>query len=396
MTTRRACSCHPRERGWLWPAAFAGAAAVLILLAPARGEIALSANDGKTILIDGKLTVSRPARRDGVSIIDLAGSPRVTFELPAPSSVYGPPTSVAIARDESFAVVTAATRLDPKDRGRTLPGDTVSVIDLKGKAPRIAQTVKGGIGASGVAIAPAGNLVLVANRGEGTVSVFTVANRKLTPQGKINLGSAQSGPSGIAFTPDGTSAFVTRDGDSTISVLRIEPGKISDSGRALYAGLKPYAIDIAADGSYGAVANIGMGAGDADTISLIDVKAQPPRVVDTITVGPTPEGLRFSPDGQFIAVSVINGSDLPRKSPFFRPRGTLAILLVSDGKLKKVTEAPTGRWCQGTAWSGNGKTVLVQCMVEREIQVFAFDGYALKRKTAIRLNTGPAAIATAR
>jgi YVTN family beta-propeller protein len=72
---------------------------------------------------------------------------------------------------------------------------------------------------AGVSFSPDGKLVLVTNRGDGTVSILAVAGKTLTPAGKISLGDAKSGPSHVAFTPDGKKALVTRDGDHRISVL---------------------------------------------------------------------------------------------------------------------------------------------------------------------------------
>ena len=54
------------------------------------------------------------------------------------------------------------------------------------------------------------------------------------------------------------------------------------------------------------------------------------------------------------------------------------VLAVDGKKLSKVAEAKVGRWCQGAAWSRDGKTVLVQCMVEKEILALGFDGEDLK------------------
>ena len=46
------------------------------------------------------------------------------------ASLVGPPQSVAIAADESFAIVTAATKIDPADKKKLVPHNLVSVIDL--------------------------------------------------------------------------------------------------------------------------------------------------------------------------------------------------------------------------------------------------------------------------
>jgi sugar lactone lactonase YvrE len=63
--------------------------------------------------------------------------------------------------------------------------------------------------------------------------------------------------------------------------------------------------------------------------------------------------------------------------------------------LTKVADAPIGGWSQGVAFSADGRTLLVQNMVERDIQVFAFDGSVLRETCRIPLAGGGAAIRTA-
>jgi WD40 repeat protein len=374
-----------------------GLFALPFLTLDATAQIVVSANDGKAVLIDGVNTVPTNAPADTITVIDLSASPpKVVAEIKAPASVVGPPSSVAVAPDESFALVTAATKLDPTDPKKTVPDNKVSVIDLKASPPAILATVEAGAGAAGVAINPTGNLALVANRSEGSMSVFTIAGKALTPAGKIQLGDAKSGPSAIAFSPDGKTALVSRDGDHKISVLSVDGSKVEVAKRDIYAGLRPYPLDIATRGDVATVANIGMGSGDADTLSLIDLKANPPRVVDTISVGQTPEGLKISPDGQHVAVTVMNGSNKPKNSPFFNDNGLVVVYAVAGSKLAKVAEAKVGHWCQGAAWSKDSKTLLVQCMVEQELQAFSFDGKELKPAGAIKVGGGPAGIGTAR
>jgi len=142
------------------------------------------------------------------------------------------------------------------------------------------------------------------------------------------------------------------------------------------------------------VADIGTGSGDADTVSLIDLEARPARVVHTLTVGQTPEGITLSPDGAYAAVSVMNGSNKPKASPFFNDYGLVKVLSVKGKELAPLTEAKVGHWCQGSAWSRDAKMVFVQCAVEREIQVFTFDGKALKAAAPIKVNGGPSGIRT--
>jgi DNA-binding beta-propeller fold protein YncE len=398
------------------------AASALVLglpfLAPAAAQIAVSANDAKVRLNDGKVEVVASPPADTLTIIDLSVSPpKVVAELAAPASVVGPPTSVAIAPGEDIALVTSAMKVDPADATKQVPDDRLSVIDLAkqagsivgsikkvvgkaappAEAPKVLATLEAGKGAAGVAINKAGNLALVANRAEGTVSVFTIAGKTVTAAGKVDLGNDKSGPSAVAFTPDGKFALVTRDNDHKISILAIEGGKVEYTKRDMSAGLRPYGIDVAASGDVAVVANIGTGSGDADTISVIDLKQAPPRVVATHTVGQTPEGIKMSPDGKYVAVTVMNGSNKPKASPFFKDNGVLQIYARSGTTLTRVAETAVGHWCQGIAWSRNSKTILVQCMVEQEIQVFTFAGVTAKGLTkgaSIKVKGGPAGIRT--
>jgi DNA-binding beta-propeller fold protein YncE len=362
----------------------------------AVAELAVSANDGKAVLIDGVNSVPANPPADSVTIIDLGVSPpKVVGEVKAPASVVGPPVSVAITPDESIALVTAATKLDPADPKKTAPDNKLSVIDLKASPPVVLATLEAGAGAAGVSINKAGTLALVANRSEGTVSVFSIDGKTVAPAGRVDLGNKASGPSHPVFTPDGKSALVTRDGDNKISVLSIDGTKVEYTKRDMSAGLRPYGIDVTPKGDVAVVANIGVGGGDADTISVIDVAAKPARVVGTITVGQTPEGIKISPDGNYVAVTGMNGSNKPKNSPFFNDNGLVRVYRLEGTKLSHVADAKVGHWCQGALFSKDGRTLLVQCMVEKEIQVLSFDGKELKSAGAIKTEAGPAGIRSA-
>ena len=99
-----------------------------------------------------------------------------------------------MAPDESIALVTSSTKIDPADPARTIPDDAVTVIDLKSSPPVVLVTLHAGRGPSGVSISPAGPLALVANRTEGTVSVFAIAGKTVTPAGKVDLGDPACTP----------------------------------------------------------------------------------------------------------------------------------------------------------------------------------------------------------
>ncbi len=361
----------------------------------AHADLLISANDGKAELVNGVNTVPDNPVPDNISIIDLSVSPpKVKAEIQMPTSLVGPPSSVAIARDESFALVTAATKIDPADKKKIVPHNLLSVVDLKAVPPKVIATHETGAGASGVAIDRAGTLALVANRMEGTISIFSIAGNILTPAGKLDLGAPKSEPSAVAITPDGKHALVTRTGDNKVTLLNIDGAKVTLSGRDIYSGHKPYPVGIAPNGRFAIVANVGMGGGDNDTISLIDLTANPPRTVDTVTAGPSPESMSISPNGKYVAVTLINGTSRPKESPFFNARGKMPVFEVRNMKLVRVTEAAIGRWCQGVGWNKASTLILMQCIVEQELQMFRFDGKILTPAGAIKVKGGPAGIGT--
>lgn len=379
-------------------------------------QIAVSANDGKLKLANGKTSVNKDGA-ETIALIDFTSTPpKLVAEIKAPTSIVGPPTSVAVAPNEEIALVTAAQKIDPADPTKQAPSDVVTVLDLgksggvvagltariRGKQappayqPKVLATLKAGAGASGVSINKTGTLALVANRNEGSVSAFEIKGKTVTPIGeKIKLGDEKSGPAAVVFAPDGKSALVSRDGDSKISVLSIEGSKITDTKREISAGMKPYGLDVASKGDFAAVANIGVGSGDADTVSLIDLTAKPPRVVNTVSVGQTPEGIKISPDGNYVAVSVMNGTNKASDSPFYNQKGKLVILRREKNNLTRVADADVGVWCQGIVWSSNSRKVAVQCAADEQIYVFAWAPPRLTAAGSVRTTGGPAGFRTA-
>jgi len=379
------------------------AAGSLLLLAGAAAptafaELAVSANDNKMVLVNGVPTIVANPRPDTVAIIDLSAKPpRVLHELNVPSSVVGPPLSVAIAPDESLVLVTAGMRIDPGDPTRQIPDRKLSVIDMRTNPPAVVAELDAGLGAAGVSINRDGTLALVANRSEGSVSVFKIDGHTVRKIDTIQIGTPDSGVTHVAINPNGRSALVTRDGDHTISVLSINGDKVEYTKRDFGVGLKPYGIVISADGQSAVVAHLGLGRGDNDTISLIDLTLNPPRVTETYTVGQTPEGINISPDGKLVAVVTMNGSNKPKVSPFYSPFGRLLLFRLNRGALKLVSDARIGTWPQGAAFSADSKTLLVQSMDERNIMVFSIDeAYRLKDSgQRIPLQGGGAALRTA-
>jgi len=202
-------------------------------------------------------------------------------------------------------------------------------------------------------------------------------------------------PSSIAFLPDGKTALLTRYGDNMTNVLHIEGTKVNVDERPLTTGVSPDTLDINRDGTLAAISNMGRGNGDIDTVSLIDLTRTPFRTVETVSVGHSPEGLKFSPDGKFLAVANVEGSTKPPSSSFYNNHGTLVVFAVEDDSLRRLADAPIGRWSQGVAFSKDGHTILVGSMIDRGLDVFRWDDGKLIAGPKLEIGSGPAAIRTA-
>ncbi|MEI9927329.1 MAG: YncE family protein [Sphingomonas sp.] len=384
-------------------AAIAIATAALALTpALALAQVAVTVSDGK----QAHGTDVPGAAPDTLSSIDLGGArPRILGTIRVANSLIGPPTSVAVTPDERLAIVTAAQALAPGKPPVLVLADVVSVIDLSNRAaPKLVQTLHAGPGATGVAINRAGTLALVASTGDDSISVYTIAGRRLKPVGRIQL-PYQSRPTDVVFAPDGKSALVVSQTPGRVVKFAVEGVTLVRTDTAFSPGLLPYGIVVAPRGDFAFNSNLGgripaegapSSAGPrASTISVLDLNGG--KVVDTIDVGAGSEHLTLSADGAYLAVTVGNGSNARVGSAEYHPFGLLKIFRVEGPKLTFVTEARTGQWCQGAAWTRDHRAILLQCAGEREIQVFGFDGAGLARdeNATLRFDARPASIATA-
>ena len=373
--------------------------ALLAIPAAASAQIAVCGNDNKVQLVNGVVKVIANAPPDTVSIIDLKASPpRVIGEVAAPVSVVGPPLSIAVSPDESLAIVTASNKVDPADATKQAPNNQVTVIDLKASPPTVLARLEAGRGAAGVSINRAGTLALVSNYYDGTVTVFTIQGKTVSPVGTVDVGGEKAGGGMVAIAPDGKSALVSRNNDNKVSVLSIDGTKVEYTKRDMVPGLRPIVMEIAPNGAFAVVGHLAGGAtGDTDAVTLMDLTAKPPRVVDTVgSLGSTAEGVKISPDSSVVAVVVHNGSNRAKDSPFYNDAGKLLIVRVTGRTLTRIAEAPIGQWSQGAAWSPDGKTILVGNMVSKDFWVFSWDGTTLKDTgQRVKVNGGTAAIRTA-
>src|SRR5437899_12720359 len=125
---------------------------------------------------DGK-TVLAPSGKDSVLIVDLANpeAPKIVATLPLKNSIVGPPVNLDI--DPTGSVALVADSVDVTKDGDTLkqvPDNKIYVIDLKANPARVIDTISAAKQPSGLSISPSGNLALVANRADKSITVLSI------------------------------------------------------------------------------------------------------------------------------------------------------------------------------------------------------------------------------
>ena len=325
---------------------------------------------GKVVLL--------PPGKDLISVVDISNreAPRIVESLPLMNSVFGPPTNLAITPDERVAVVANSMAWAPDGAGwKAVPDNKIYVLDLTAKPPRQVATVEGGKQPSGLAVNARGDLVLVANRADSSVSVFSRQGTTLKLVDTVAMGEQVAS---VAITPDGKRALVTKFPGHKIAVLKIDGQKVVYDKYDMPVGLWPYNIGVTPDGKLGISAdngNAGGSDGHVDTVSIIDLEATPPRVIDRVVVGDAPEGFAISPTGAIAVAILLNGSaGVPKTAWFANKDGKIAVLRIEGKKVTKIKELEVGGLPEGVVFSPDGKYIYVGNFTTRDISILRVDG----------------------
>ena len=376
--------------------AFWVVASSALLSSGASAQLFVSAHDGKQVRAGDPVPGPFPDEIVTLSV-DRAGRPKILGRVEAPATLNGPPVSIAIARGGRFALVASSQRFGP-DR-KLQPYGVVSMIDLTVPArPRVAGSLDLPRGAMGVALSRNNALALVACAADDAVAVVSVGrggNLKLLMTIQLE---PKSEPRDVVMSPDGRSAYVMRFGDGKITRLGIAGTKVRRVAD-IAVGTNPDGAIVTADGRFLYNTNFGGTplSGATGAISTVDLRLG--RMVAAVAVGQTPEHVALSPDGRFLVSVVGNGSAFTRVDPnFANVVGRLKLFRAGNAELVQVAEANIGHNCQGASFSDDGRTILVQCAVEKSISSFRFDGAKLTPvdNGLLTFDARPGAIATMR
>jgi DNA-binding beta-propeller fold protein YncE len=324
---------------------------------------------------DGKVVLSMPGK-DQVLIVDLADpeNPKIAAALPLENSVVGPPVNVDI--DPSGSVALVANSVDVVKDGEALkqvPDNKIFVIDLKANPPKLAATITGGKQPSGLSFSPSGKMALVANRGDNSVSVLSVNGTDVKITDTISFPDSVAH---VVFTPDGKRALAVRFPAHKVSVLDIAGDKVTYNKVDLPTGEWPYNVVVTPNGRIALTSdNGGAGSSDGsvDTTSVIDLEANPPRIIDRVVVGDGPEGLAMSPNGDVAVAAILRGSNM-KKAFFYQKNGSLSILKIDGKKVTKTQDIEVGGLPEAVVFTPDGKYLLAGNYLNQDFSILKVSG----------------------
>lgn len=343
-------------------------------------DLIVSTNDAKYQRVAGNDTYPTDAPSDTLDIIDASSfPPRIVATVDVSTTIVGPPQAVAISPDGRLAIVSAPNRYDARQR-QCVFENYLQVVDLAGSPPSVIDRVATSHHPQGVAFHPRGDLLLAATVG-GTVESFAVEGRRLVRKDELAVSKGRL--AGVTFSPDGAAALVLLRDEQGVAVLDVEGQAVRLTQERVSTGVAPYAVDVSCDGRWAVVGNVGLAglpgsprqlAGDADTVTLVDISKRPFRAVQHLSVPALPEGVAISPDGRWIAALTMDGSNLQVDNPGRRERGRVLLFEIRDGQAHAAGDLPAGEAGQGIVFTADSQHILAQFNVEKVIAVYAVDG----------------------
>ena len=334
--------------------------------------------------------------RDEVMFFDIKNPvrPRFVGSVKVENSILGPPTNVAVTPDQSIALIANAVHSEKTETGwKAVPSDEVFVVDLKSVFPQLTKTLKVGRQPSGIAVSKDGKFALVANRDSKSITMLLIDGTNVSVGETI---STEDSVGAIAITPDGRRAIATKTAVHKAVLLKIGEDRKLSIDANLWTGLFPWNVAISPDGRLALVNNIGNNGqsdGSAKTVSVIDLAAPVPFVSDQVSVGDGPEGVVFSPNGAFAAITILQGSyDAPATAWFRHEAGAVSLLRNAKGKISVVNSVNVGAFPEGLAFAPDNEHVYVGNYRSNTISILKIDAAGVLVDTGLKVELpGPPA-----
>jgi DNA-binding beta-propeller fold protein YncE len=357
--------------------ALLGAVALLVSVATAQAAPFMIVGNDEKVGFDaaGKPMVN-PTGNDTVLIVDLAKpeDPKIVATLPLENSIVGPPTNLAISPNGAIALVADSITVTQENGvNKTGPANKLFVIDMKANPPKLVDTLELGKQPSGLSFSPKGDIALVCNRADGTISVLKIEGTKVTVTATIPV---SPGVSHVEFTPDGKHALAVRSPDNRVAILDVNGGTVTYNKVDLPTSLFPYNVVISPNGKLALTADNGGGGssdGSTDMVSVIDLEGAHPHVIGRINVGDAPEGLAMSPKGNLAVVVSVNGSNFP-SAWYYHKTGDVTVLRIDGKKVTAIKTIQVGALPEAAMFSPDGRYIYVGNFIDKDFSILKVNG----------------------
>jgi DNA-binding beta-propeller fold protein YncE len=359
------------------------AAAMLALLAvsavPAASDAApfmIVGDDEKPGTDPQGKPIVNPTGSDEVLIVDLANpeAPKIVAALKLENSIVGPPVNLAISPNGAIALV-ADSMTVAEDNGvrKMVPTDQLFVIDMKASPPRLSQTLHLGKQPSGLSFSPKGDIALVCNRADGTMTVLKIDGTQVTQAGTIPI---SPGVSQVVFTPDGKHALAVKSPDNKLAVLDVDGDKVTYNKFDLPTYPFPYNVVVSPDGKLAITADNGGGGssdGNMDAATVIDLEGEHPHVIAHLTVEDAPEGLAISPKGNLAVVVNVNGSNMPQ-AWYHHKTGSVTVLRINGKTVTPIKTIQVGALPEAVMITPDGRYIYVGNFLDKDFSILKVNG----------------------
>jgi len=357
-------------------AVFALVAAMAISSAASAAPFMIVGDDEKPGTDAQGKPVINPTGNDAVLIVDLANpeAPKIVVSLALENTIIGPPTNLAISPNGAIALV-ADSMTVAEDNGvrKMVPTDQLFVIDMKANPPKLVSTLHLGKQPSGLSFSPKGDMALVCNRADGSISILKIDGTAVTQTGTVQV---SPGVSQVVFTPDGKHALVVRSPDNKLAMLDVDGDKVTYNKVDFPTYQFPYNVVVSPDGKLAITAdngNSGSSDGNMDAVSVVDLEAPHPHVIAHLTVEDAPEGLAMAPNGKFAVVVNVNGSNMPQ-AWYYRKTGSVTVLRINGKTVTPIKTVEVGAFPEAVMISPDSRYIYVGNFADKDFSILKVTG----------------------
>src|SRR3954449_6122774 len=218
-------------------------------------------------------------------------------------------------------------------------------------------------------------MALIAHRADNSVGVITIDGRDVKLVDTVAMGDSIGH---VAFSPDGKRAIATKVSAHKVSILEVgEDRKVTYTKLDLPTGQFPINVAVTPDGKIALTADLGNAAasdGSVDTVSVVDLEAQPPRIIDRVVVGDGPEGLTINPKGDLAVAAILRGSNASKKAYFYNRSGAIDILKVDGKRVTKIREIEVGGLPEAVLFTPDGRYLYIGNYIDGDFSIFRVEG----------------------